>query len=740
MSRRSSRWLSWHSWAPAALSLATLVGCSGGDSQSDTTGELGNPGAAGTSGAGGGSGGKSGGGGPPGGAGKAGGAGQGQAGVGPAGGQAGAGQAGSGQAGSSQTGGQGGSGEAGSAQGGEGGGGQAGSGEAGSGQAGSGQAGSGQAGSGQAGSGQAGSGQAGSGQAGSGQAGSGQAGSGQAGGPGCCATDADCAGPDPVVLICVQGACELPAGNGSCWQDAECGAGSYCEGETICPCGALCDVADSPGKCVPVPDGCCKEDGECAAKGLDRCLANVCVPALAAGTCWAADDCSAGQSCEGSTTCPCGANCVSNPGKCADPPPPLCCMTSNDCPGEASQCISGVCKSLPGAAGQCWDETNCGQGQLCQGAFICPCGADCVPGSDSLGTCVVPGPNCCKADAECKPGSVCVLNDCKPVAPAGQCWGDADCAADETCEGELPCACGVDCKTDQPGKCTPATVDLCCKADADCTKQGLSQCVNSVCVGKLTPGTCWDSNDCKPAQTCTGAFVCPCGALCGPVADTPGKCTDGGALCCTVDKECGGLNECINKVCKPPHSPGACWRDTDCTGGETCEGEQICPCGSSCLVPDQEGKCTPPAVDPCCQVDADCTKQGLSQCVNNVCVGKLTAGTCWDSNDCKPGQSCFGASVCACGALCGPVADTPGKCIDGGGTGACCLKDAECGLGGQCVLPGSTIGQGVCEPLPTFKGECWDNGDCAAGTKCVGQQVCPCGADCLLPDSPGKCQ
>jgi hypothetical protein len=46
----------------------------------------------------------------------------------------------------------------------------------------------------------------------------------------------------------------------------------------------------------------------------------------------------------------------------------------------------------------------------------------------------------------------------------------------------------------------------------------------------------------------------------------------------------------------------------------------------------------------------------------------------------------------------------------------------------------------VCEPLPTFKGECWDHGVCAAGTKCVGQQVCPCGADCLLPDSPGKCQ
>jgi hypothetical protein len=40
---------------------------------------------------------------------------------------------------------------------------------------------------------------------------------------------------------------------------------------------------------------------------------------------------------------------------------------------------------------------------------------------------------------------------------------------------------------------------------------------------------------------------------------------------------------------------------------------------------------------------------------------------------------------------------------------------------------------------PPGMGSCWSDRDCTAGKKCTGAQLCPCGANCLLPDQPGYC-
>ncbi|MCS6899365.1 MAG: hypothetical protein NZX77_06305 [Polyangiaceae bacterium] len=278
---------------------------------------------------------------------------------------------GSGQAGS---GGSGQAGEAGSRQAGEGG-------AAGAGQAGN--AGSEQAG--EAGAEQAGDG----GTAGSGEAGqSGNAGSGQGGAlGGCCKEDKDCTGEDPVVLICAGGQCKLPAAQGKCWRDKDCGSGFICLGEFVCPCGALCGPQeDVMGYCGPPPPECCEEDAECVKQGLDRCVKAKCRAKLLEGQCWDASDCSTNQVCQNPAPCPCGLDCdVDSPGQCVDDPVESCCKDDKDC-GTSGDCVGSVCKK-PAPKGQCWEDDDCPAGLTCEGEIVCPCGAQCIL-SDAPGKCL----------------------------------------------------------------------------------------------------------------------------------------------------------------------------------------------------------------------------------------------------------------------------------------------------------------------------------------------------------------
>ncbi|MSP16510.1 MAG: hypothetical protein EXR73_07865 [Myxococcales bacterium] len=69
---------------------------------------------------------------------------------------------------------------------------------------------------------------------------------------GCCMDDLDCAGEERCVLeLCgiTAGLCKRAPPPPSCWTDEDCVAGRRCEDANICPCGALCLVADMPGTC-----------------------------------------------------------------------------------------------------------------------------------------------------------------------------------------------------------------------------------------------------------------------------------------------------------------------------------------------------------------------------------------------------------------------------------------------------------------------------------------------------------
>lgn len=67
---------------------------------------------------------------------------------------------------------------------------------------------------------------------------------------GCCGADSDCpAGQECVVS---KKSCkvikELLAGQ--CWTDNDCGAGGVCNNPNVCPCLAMCLLADKPGTCA----------------------------------------------------------------------------------------------------------------------------------------------------------------------------------------------------------------------------------------------------------------------------------------------------------------------------------------------------------------------------------------------------------------------------------------------------------------------------------------------------------
>jgi hypothetical protein len=62
----------------------------------------------------------------------------------------------------------------------------------------------------------------------------------------CCNIDMDCG--DEEWVPCVNGTCK-PITDEGCWKDEQCALGQKCIGASVCPCDALCAIADYPGKC-----------------------------------------------------------------------------------------------------------------------------------------------------------------------------------------------------------------------------------------------------------------------------------------------------------------------------------------------------------------------------------------------------------------------------------------------------------------------------------------------------------
>lgn len=206
----------------------------------------------------------------------------------------------------------------------------------------------------------------------------------------------------------------------------------------------------------------------------------------------------------------------------------------------------------------------------------------------------------------------------------------------------------------------------------------------------------------RPSFLHTALFVLLAG--CGSVVTSPG---DGGSSSTGTSTGCDG------------NGPD-CWGSCDYAESAICEdGQWSCPPGTSTSYPGGCDVCEGDsgACDTCYAPFWQCepTDVCLAGCPEIACLDCTGAG----SYTPPPGCSCQcdpeGRLACA---------KTPG----------CCKTSEDCGdlIFTPCV-------NGVCK-TPVGNGQCWVSEECTSGTSCVGASVCPCGASCTDPDTPGFCE
>ena len=418
----------------------------------------------------------------------------------------------------------------------------------------------------------------------------------------CCPANARCT---PDIPSCVAGQCRLQAGY--CWTDGDCGYGEQCLGASRCPPGAMCFVADYPGKCSPAEQLPCQSSADCPADQVCQwingcpicecasedptCTCPMCAPA-ANGWCVPAgcvdrdgDGFCGTQDCD-------DANSAVFPGA-AEP----CDGIDNDCDGQVDE----ACQA------QCFSDADCGAYETCQLLY--------AAGGASPVACCPPNAFCDSTMPPCG-GGTCVLQ-------SGLCWSDTDCGYGQKCEGAIVCPPGAMCfVADQPGKCVDA--GLKCIADTDCTagefcdmtRNPISACCLPdqvclmylpVCQGlcSLQDGRCWTDADCVNGGACEGARKCPPGALC-ILPDAAG-------------------------TCSTPTTPAKCSMDSDCATGQACRLITVCPACAGNI---------PPCAMPC-SVEGQC----MNECVSNADCG--VSQYC-EITKCDPatGTKCLGPYYC----------------------------------------------------------------------------------------------
>jgi hypothetical protein len=173
--------------------------------------------------------------------------------------------------------------------------------------------------------------------------------------------------------------------------------------------------------------------------------------------------------------------------------------------------------------------------------------------------------------------------------------------------------------------------------------------------------------------------------------------------------------------------------------GPTCQpvepGEAVCLTALDC---GDAPMCSDPVVG--------ATTLGSWTCLDAICVPNCDVDPECGPGDCGPGYG-MPNWLCPDGSMGGPVCellddgvcgwvirDCPADPCDPTTDPTCCGEDA--------VWVVFEDGWGKCMP-ELDDGECWTDADCAtaAGTYagCEGASICPPGAMCFAPDTPGKC-
>jgi hypothetical protein len=421
----------------------------------------------------------------------------------------------------------------------------------------------------------------------------------------------------------------------------------------------------------------------------------------------------------GACVCPsgeqCGAECCDSGTVCCDN---ACC--AGTCYGEERCCPAGqlVCDGVCLDPGLCCVDSDCGPGYACQGNQ-CIC---------------VPTTSCASQGIECGPAT----DDCGNPLSCGECTspqtcggggtsGVCGCTTQMTCEGRcgsVPTECGtvLECGS-ACGACQVCSAENTCVPaafGADCSFGCTgAQCVEGQCYEEYTvPCPPFDADPCQ-TYACSPSPQGPLclgtpaneGAACDPQTYCQtGVCTNG--QCVGTPIVCPVCHTCTTTTCEPITGE-SCGDGFQCLDG----GCYAFPGGNDivsetlsfniCSALKCEDACCPgESGSACCSSMDDCFMEGgageafrafcclpENKCGSQCCgAGEVCAG----GTECRPGNQ-----VCANDAFCGSV------CCGGGGfgTGACCSDTQQC-HNGQCV--------------EVSAGACNGDGDCLAGSTCVG--------------------
>ena len=355
-----------------------------------------------------------------------------------------------------------------------------------------------------------------------------------------CGDDNDCVNPPPGAPVpagpvCVGGVCGAcdPADHRGCGLDALC-------------CGGQCQATD--------PNGGCEACGvSCGAVG-DTCTDRTCLCGANAACQAAAPECVGGNCVACRVDADCGDNALCCNGQCAATDPATqCAACGQACPaGSADACVDRSCLCNGDAActppaGTCEAGVGCVE---CRANAQCPPNRPvCELGSATCVACLVADHSGCD---EAAPAPICAAGTCLPCGNDAQCverpGARNTCAADGRC-GRCDPVGNRGCTELRPICAADTLLCRVCEANAECPG---GQCVNGQCPA------CADHPDCAGH---------PAGEVC--LQGVCARCLPGDNLGCPVEAPiCAGAVE----GCR------ACLDDTECQGGQTCQGGQ-------CLAP-----------------------------------------------------------------------------------------------------------------------------------------------------------
>lgn len=175
--------------------------------------------------------------------------------------------------------------------------------------------------------------------------------------------------------------------------------------------------------------------------------------------------------------------------------------------------------------------------------------------------------------------------------------------------------------------------------------------------------------------------------------------------------------ETDSAVAEDGGASGDCTRNFDCEMGEYCaHSTGSCTATGTCTARPSTSDCAGMTISPVCGCDGEtyaaaclAAMDGVSVDTTGECPGPVmcptedpSEGCCYDNSDCGGGPGGGFAMRCA-GADCSADPVVAGVCLERAG-----------------------------------RGECWSDADCRFGT-CTGAVICPCGAICEVPNTPGTC-